>query len=390
MGKHKKREKQSDRVEKSDDGREKPVKDYSKISLYVSIIAIIISVVISLMSGMYYMGQLQANSDYQSKDINKLEEEVDELRKLVINQDKKMAALSTRMDDSNGLKTSAISLTATLGTIKRLTIASEDRYNFQNPEWGNNEIIAEDKNGKKYKAKDLYDKPVILSYKENGYLIVFYGQFNDKNHWDGPCVINTYKDDKLYLISETNYIDGQSYSYNEVLSDDKLWHVLHVEKIDNYHLGESKRYYKKQEYTKKFKIKSISSSDVITINKFENSFIDRSLLEGYYSGEIKDGKYNDDTGNAYLIKFTDKGFVEFLYNGNFVDGYPEDDTNKAWSLFLDKKAKQYIYYKGDYSNGKKTDTSPKSNKYISITKIKSLISNKEYNIKLKWYEKTSK
>ena len=321
--------------------------------------------------------------------INELKENVADLKEMLIDQDKKMATLSTRMDDTYGIKASAISLKATESAIKNLSLASTDRYNLQNPEWGNNEVIAQDNDGKKYKVKDLYNKPVILSYKESGYLIIFYGQFNDRNHWDGPCIINTYKGNKLYLISETNYIDGQSYNYNEVLSDDSLWHVLHVEKVDNYHYGESTRYHKIQEYTKKFKVKHVSSSDVITINKFVNSIVDKSLLEGYYSGEIKEGRYNDQTGNAYLIKFTNDGYVNFLYNGNFVNGYPDDNTGDAWSLVLDKKMNKYIYYIGKYSGGKKVDTSSNSNTYISLDKIKSLIKDKKYNIKLKWYKEDS-
>lgn len=49
----------------------------------------------------------------------------------------------------------------------------------------------------------------------------------------------------------------------------------------------------------------------------------------YYVGNTSDSKYNDDTGNAYLIKFDESGNVITLYTGRFRNGQLHDESGDA-------------------------------------------------------------
>jgi hypothetical protein len=54
----------------------------------------------------------------------------------------------------------------------------------------------------------------------------------------------------------------------------------------------------------------------------------------YYYGFSKSEKYNDSTGNAYLIKYDTDGTVLSLYKGQFLEGQPSDKTGQAFSIII--------------------------------------------------------
>lgn len=61
----------------------------------------------------------------------------------------------------------------------------------------------------------------------------------------------------------------------------------------------------------------------------------------------KNGKYNDDSGNAYLISYYSDGTIRTLYKGRMANGNYNDDTWAAWYISSEKdKNVNYLYFKG--------------------------------------------
>lgn len=254
------------------------------------------------------------------------------------------------------------------GLIYDATISKNDLEFLSSPQWNEDDIIAKNPNtGRKYKPQNLKDKKILLPYSENGQDIYFYGQFNKYNHWDGKCIINVYKNNKLQIIMEGQYTDGKLISYKRVTHREntrgiKIWSISKREVNGNINTGETYTYFKTKNKKAHFTQNTIESSDILSIIDFQNWL--NTPLEGYYKGNTSNGNYNDETGNAYLIKYFEDGTTRTVYCGNFKNGMFNDHTGKAWYVSIDEGAKNYIYFKGGFTNNTPDET--KNHKRVDI------------------------
>lgn len=200
-----------------------------------------------------------------------------------------------------------------------------------------------------YTVEDLCNYPIITSYKEGDNDVYFYGRYNENGNWNGTCILNTYNGDDLVSIFEGVYEDGTLFSYKRV-SDEKdgTWLITDRISQDSYNVGKTWKYTKTTAFTKSFDIQNIQEKQMMTVDKFLNS-INENLIS-YYKGNTSNGLYNDDTGNAYLVKYKEDGDVELLYKGGFKDGYPNDNTGNAWSIAWGYANDGYHYFKGKFVN----------------------------------------
>lgn len=260
-----------------------------------------------------------------------------------------------------------------------------------------NDIIGEDPNtGKKCNAKKLKNKKILLPYMENGKEVYFYGQYNKYYHWDGHCILNIYDNNKLSVIMDGWYKDGELISYNRITYDTKtkkvnkkekkikIWRISKREHNGNVNTGETYTYFKDKNKKKKFTLKNVESKNILSTMDFEN-WLNRPL-EGYYNGNTSDGKYNDETGKAYLIKYFEDGTVRTLYCGNFKGGEFNDHTGNAWYISTEEGADSYIYFKGGFTNGDPDETDNHKRENIENEKIHKLIEDMKFNspINLRW------
>lgn len=202
--------------------------------------------------------------------------------------------------------------------------------------------------------ESMENDPFIMQYEEKGEEVFFYGQFNEHSQWNGNCIINRYKNSKLKSVMEAFYNNGELESYQEIfigtnLQNQKIWYVSNRVVENGRMSGETVTYFFYGDYEKRFNNETIRKEDILTINDFIVTI--PSTVEGYYNGYTSDGKYNDESGNAYLIKYTPNGTVRYLYKGKIKNGYPNDDTGNAWSISLGYANDGYYYYKGIFKNG---------------------------------------
>lgn len=237
--------------------------------------------------------------------------------------------------------------------ISNATINTDDSMFLPTLELDNDINVATNTHtGRKYKPTDLRNKKILLPYSENGQDIYFYGQFNKYNHWDGKCILNVYKDNILNMIMEGVYNDGKLISYKQIThrennNGDKVWSISERKINGNINTGGTHTYFKTKDKKSNFNTKNVEPNDILSIIDFKN-WLD-TPIEGYYCGNTSNGKYNDDTGQAYLIKYNKKGKIRLFYCGNFKDGCEEDSTGKAWDISLNEDNHKYYYRESHYS-----------------------------------------
>lgn len=93
----------------------------------------------------------------------------------------------------------------------------DNNYYASAPPCQNSDIIAIDnENDIKYTKEQLVSEKLLIPYTYNGQEVLFYGQYNQNNNWDKDCIINVYENNKLVLISETEYDNGICLSSKQV------------------------------------------------------------------------------------------------------------------------------------------------------------------------------
>ena len=231
-------------------------------------------------------------------------------------------------------------------------VVVKEEYYLTAPKWTRNDIIAKDLTcNRAYSAEQLYNMPMLVPYMEENQEVYFYGQFNENNHWDGRCIINTYENNQLLYIMDATYDDGKLLDYKQVMkrTDKDEWIVSDRKNEGSYNSGKTMVFALKDEFTKSFTMDNVTNIMILNVDDFLQSL--NSPMIGYYSGNTSGGLYNDDTGNAYLVKYNADGKVKLIYQGCFVDGQFKDSTNNAWSIACEENTK-YMYYRGHYSEGK--------------------------------------
>lgn len=252
-----------------------------------------------------------------------------------------------------------------------------------------NGIIAIDINTKKeYTCDDLENENVILTYEENENDIVFYGRYNENNHWDGKCLINSYENGKLVAVMEANYDNGKMLAYRQVSTYKKtneieLWSVSNRVLEGDSNTGITETFVKRDDYNKEFQV--LDYNALVWVDDIKAEVC--KTREGYYYGQTSNGYYNDDTGKAYSVKFFEDGTVKLVYNGKFRNGQFDDNTGSAWQIAREEDT-NYMYYKGEFKNGVANEKVTKDNFKNNLTQeeidnyIKS--SNIEFGCKLVW------
>lgn len=243
-----------------------------------------------------------------------------------------------------------------------------------------------DENGNEHTATDLVERKMIISYIENGQEVFFCGQFDQDIKWDGDCLINVYKNNKLIIATSTEYKNGKQESYHQFFSNNGEW--IYAERIceEGYNSGDTWKYAYTKDYLQNISFDDPSESDMLTPSNFRDELCES--LTSRYHGYTTDGEYNDSTGKAYLISFSNEGTVKTLYHGNFKDGNFHDDTGHAWYITRDdKKDTDYMYYMGKFIGGHPVND---ENSYfenpISRATFNRLISNKIYDCYMNWEE----
>lgn len=222
-----------------------------------------------------------------------------------------------------------------------------------------NTVVAyNEKSGDFFEAHEIANHPVLLPYKSGDQEVVFYGQINENGCWDGNCIINTYKDNKLELITDAVYLNGKLLSCKQVfyyaMSSGKIvWAYADRLSEESFSTGETWLYEKESDFYKEFELDDVTKEQILTADSFREKICAKKIA--YYYGNTSDGYFNDSTGNAYMIHYFDDGSVKLLYSGNFADGLCNDSTGNAWYIVREKNT-NYMCYKGPFKDNKEYHT----------------------------------
>lgn len=373
-------------------------------------IAVISSVICSLLaatvSSVFLLNRLQINFENMQNNvlemktnISSMSKDVDDIGDRVIKVETNITNIS-KLEERIGTIESAIILSAaktlmpTENAMSSIGIeygVSKLQYNLSEPKWKSIEVIAKDINtGKEYKAKDLMGEKILLPYKNGSQDVLFYGQFNENNLWDGNCIINVYERDQLVLIMDAVYDDGNLLEYQQVIpytnnTDGDIWIISNRLRVGEANIGESWNYIRESEIVKSFDLNSASENNLINIELFKLR-TDLHLI-GYYHGNTSEGFYNDDTGNAYLVKYAEDGTVRTLYAGKFKNGKFHDDSGNAWYIAREEDT-EYMYFKGVFKDGRAKEENkdvPFENP-VYIERITEIIQSYTFKCELKWFD----
>lgn len=104
------------------------------------------------------------------------------------------------------------------------------------------EVIACDINGKEYRASELVGKNIILEYydKNDDKNVYFQGMYNEKFHWNGECVTNSYyKDGRFFGACEYTFDNGIRKNYKSIVATGETqWSYADKVCTDNGNEGE--------------------------------------------------------------------------------------------------------------------------------------------------------
>lgn len=242
-------------------------------------------------------------------------------------------------------------------------------------------IIATDEKGKEFRAGELINRTIFLTYNDNGLDSYFIGKYNENFHWDGECLSHSYDGDRLEGIMESVYNDGNLISYKQVIpyeNNGKTWYVSEKVSSNGVNFGNTYIYERKEDYLRDFSINNAAIEDILTYEDFVKT-IDTPVI-GFYHGNASEGWFNDDTGEAYRVSYMKDGTVNWLYHGKFKDGERIDNSGNAYIIKYDNGS--YKYYKGVCKGDELNDNSIYDS--ITVEEIENLIYNDEFECELKW------
>lgn len=333
------------------------------LTLIVSTVQLLVVVIGFIAAIPYQINGLRTDMDAQYEVIetkiastnDKLDIQTKNLEKSMELNTDAISACNTRIDNYifNNKSDEGIKVSFTEAVAEKFFGSEYEVHSLSfisNPTWKSSDFIAVDNDGNEYTAEELVNEKILVSYVDDNQETCFWGQYNEKNQWDGNCVINVYKDDMLELIMDATYKNGVLMNYEQILADHTKERWIVSKRVSNgdINTGETWTYIKENDYTKLYDMNIVVSDDVMSAEYFRNHIT--TPLEGYYAGETSDGLYNDTTGNAYLVKYFENGLTKTIYKGNFVDGQFNDETGKAWYIVKEEDT-EYMYYKGIFHNG---------------------------------------
>lgn len=264
--------------------------------------------------------------------------------------------------------------------------------NLGEPSWAPEQVVAIGSDGTEYKAYEIYNTRVIFSYMENGQDIIFSGQINENNNWDGRCIINVYDNDKFVIATEANYDDGKRIYYEQLFCEDNEWIYSERYTYEETNIGDTWKYQKSEDILKSIDLFEPDENDLIVPKEFIIPLGQKKT--GHYHGNTSNGDYNDDTGEAYYISYDDSGYARTIYKGRFVDGVFEDSTGKAWYITRESRINtdmNYQYYKGEFQFGhpvseKERGESSIFDEKITLEEANRIVIGEEFYNEIKWDE----
>ena len=249
-------------------------------------------------------------------------------------------------------------------------------------------VLGTDAKGQECNTKDYVGQQILLTYIENEKEVVFLGQFNDKYHWDGYCVVNTYyPSGRLYGICESNFQDGIRLDFISFVYDEGSDDWIYSNRIceESYNSGKNKTYKYDATEEKYFTQTNARASDIFFVNDYVRTH-DMTLMTEYV-GRTVDGVYNDTTGEAYYISYYEDQTVKTLYQGGFTDGKMEDKSGNAWQIASDRDNRvKYLYYCGVFERGttKNTGGQGKIETALTAGDIQKILKEKDCVLELQW------
>lgn len=390
---------------------ENNIKDENKVKFVNQIkVAVASSIICSLLAGavgsVLMLTRLQANVENMQSDMLELKTDmasmstdVRAISDRMIVAEKDISRISKLEDKISEIESmvylgAAKTLIPTENAMSSIGIeygVSKLQYNFSEPKWEDIEVIAKDiKTGEEYNAEDLAGKKIILPYKNGNQDVLFYGEFNENNSWDGNCIINVYDNDHLVLIMDAEYDNGDLLRYQQIIpytvrTGEDVWIISNRVNMGEFNSGENWNYIRTNEIKKDFELNNVTEDSIINVELFKLK-ID-SCLESYYHGNTSDGYYNDDTGTAYWVKYAVDGTVRTLYVGRFRDGNFQDDTGNAWYITREEDT-EYMYFKGVFKDGRTKEENkevPFENP-VYIERITEITQGYAFKCELKWFD----
>ena len=333
------------------------------------------------------------NECLKKDEINNLTTDVSEMREYLYSDDgvkDQLGEFSDKMDKvTNLLNITAIKADVTTEEYIRSNVSIVDNdISNSTSSISSDTCIGTDSEGNVYIAKNLVDKTILLTYTEDDKEIYFLGQYNKNYHWNGYCVINTYDaDGKLNSINESNFDDGNRLDYESYYLSDKQNEWIYTDRDCKKEINEgiSIRYKSNFSKQKNFTATNVRVSDLIYIESMKE--YDNKEILSYYMGKTSNGVYNDDSGNAYLVRYNSEGFVSVYYKGNFKDGDFEDEN--AIEIVLDESdnINKYFLYNGGFTRGKRI--SDDGIKYITQDEINTILKENGCKDNFTWYSENS-
>lgn len=344
------------------------------------------------------------------KDTKKdIESDIDELKGDISDVDKKLAEYEKTVNDEiaeinrslgklEGIYTSeSMKLSADCkyaDFVKDTYNSGESVYRMSGTSWeieSGVKVAQKADDGSLLTREEVINQTILLSYTdENGEEVYFSGQINENGMWNDRCIINRYRDNQLTMIMDAIYESGILKEYRQLFSYTNhsgvnVWAIAERKIEGEVYSGETKTFYRtaNNEITKNFDFDTVTDFDILSMDDFNTQV--NLILEGYYSGYTSDGYFNDDTGNAYLIKYDIYGFIRMLYVGRIKNGNFEDATNNAWYIVRDPDiGTGYMYYKGKFSNGQR-ENNEGIELNLSYEEIQEHLGTKQFNSSLNWY-----
>lgn len=246
----------------------------------------------------------------------------------------------------------------------------------------------EEGSGEPCTIEDLAEKKILLNYTEGAQRVFFYGQFDKDGRWTGNCIINVYENEELVLIADANYNQGELLNYKQAfpyvtISGTPVWLISNRTTEAGFNSGVTRYYYREGNYSQSFSTDAVVAEDILSVDEFQS--IVGLKLEGYYCGNISDGLFNDDTGNAYMVKYFEDGTVRTLYMGKIKDGTFDDKSGNAWMIGKnDINQDQYAYYQGPFTKGEALHNIKYWTAPVSVEWVEDYIKDFDFSCELHW------
>lgn len=337
-------------------------KQYVPIALS-SLIAIIISTGISMLSGVWILqdrlSDIKVSIATIERDISDLKEDHSELVELKkqINENDGVLDQIDEINNKLNISLYEVDSESDLAASLNAMISKKEITTVALP-LASSVCIGIDSDGNKHFADDAIGQTILLTYKEDENDVYFLGQFNENYRWDGYCITNVYNPNShLIGICESNFSDGTRLNYKSIITTDlTTWDFADKECKDGEFIGENIVYGNIESKSKNFTNTNMKSYDIFCVDDLLDG--ENKIIIKYYCGKTRDGKYNDDTGNAYFVSYFEPGtfktdsneqIVKTIYQGKFVDGQFCDDSYNAWYITREIDT-GYMYFKGGFRN----------------------------------------